>query len=293
MLVGVSGGRDSVVLLRSLVGAGFRNLVVAHLDHGLRGRASEGDATFVSRLAAAMGLPCVLCATNVGVRALEGKLSVETAAREVRREFFREVAAAERCRLLALGHHGGDRAETVLFNALRGAGLDGLAAMRERSERDGLTVLRPLLGFTREEITAEAKTRGWAFREDRSNASRDAARNRIRHDLIAAASEVVGRDVRPALNRLARIAEADLEALEALTPDAGETVPLRKLAALPLALRRRWVRRWLIGRGVPGVDFDLVERVLAIADPLARSASVNLPGGGRARRRAGALFVGA
>ena len=125
-LVGVSGGRDSVALLHALVEAGFRRLIVCHLNHGLRGRAAAADARFVATLAARLGLECESEQVDVARLAKKMGQSLETAAREVRYAFFARVARRRRCRSLFLGHHAGDQVETFLFNLFRGSGRGGL-----------------------------------------------------------------------------------------------------------------------------------------------------------------------
>src|SRR6186713_3026575 len=111
-LVGVSGGRDSVALLHALSGRGYCKVVVCHLDHTLRGRASAADARFVEKLARAAGFAFVTARANVGRRAKETKQSLETAARNARYEFFAAVARRRRCRTIFTGHHADDLVET-------------------------------------------------------------------------------------------------------------------------------------------------------------------------------------
>ena len=121
-LIGVSGGRDSVALLHSLVDLGYKNLIVCHLDHQLRGRSSAADARFVEKLAAKYDVDLALGSTNVRALAAKKKMSIETAAREARYKFFAQVAKRRRCRTIFLAHHADDLVETFLINLFRGAG---------------------------------------------------------------------------------------------------------------------------------------------------------------------------
>ena len=132
-LIGVSGGRDSVVLLHWLTSLGYQKLIVCHLDHELRGRASQADARFVASRAAKLRLDCEIGRTDVRALAAQSKLSVETAARAARFAFFVRVARQKRCRTIFLGHHADDLVETALLNLLRGASPGGVAAMRSVS----------------------------------------------------------------------------------------------------------------------------------------------------------------
>src|SRR6266702_3054049 len=184
-LIGVSGWRDSVALLHWLIDLGYKKLVVCHLNHQLRGRSSDADARFVQKLAARYHLDLEIGSRNVGAIAAKKKLSIETAARAARYRFFAQVAKRRRCRTIFLAHHADDLVETFLINLLRGAGLTGLAAMRDVSTRRigavDLTIVRPLLSAWRSEIDAYVRAHWLKFREDASNKNLSPLRNRIRH----------------------------------------------------------------------------------------------------------------
>ncbi len=166
-LVGVSGGRDSVVLLHWLHSLGFQKLIVCHLDHRLRGRASAADARFVARLADSLGCQFTGGVADVRAVAKRQKRSLETAAREARFQFFAKVAKARRCRTIFLAHHADDLVETFLLNLFRGAGMTGLGGIREISRqrigRTELTIVRPLLGVWRSEIDDHVRRISIAF----------------------------------------------------------------------------------------------------------------------------------
>lgn len=288
-LVGVSGGRDSVALLHLLLDQGFKKLVVCHLNHSLRGRNSDADARFVERLATRHGLSFVLEKVNVRELAQAQRLSLETAAREVRFAFFQKVARRRRCTTLYLGHHADDQVETLLFNLCRGTGRAGLAAMRPRTERAGLTILRPLLGMWREEIDAFLRERKIKFREDASNTDDAHTRNRVRHQLIPTLEEQFGRALRRTLWRTAEILGAEEEWLSNQVSEPTAELRVDELRAMHIAMQRRTLHAWLVARGVAGVGFTEVENVRVLLD--AETAKVNLPGSKHARRRAGLLFI--
>lgn len=292
-----------MVLLDCLVAAGFRNLVVCHLDHRLRGRASTGDARFVEKLAGRLELPCVTATVAVRELAKCEGLSLETAARRARRSFFAETAKLERCARIFLAHHAEDQAETVLMNLARGCGLGGLAGMSRASRQsiDGrkLELLRPLLGVRRVEIDAWILERGLKFREDATNADADfGVRNAVRQRLLPMMDEIFGRDVAVSLGRLAGIAGEDAELIESHFADLlaladGEALAVEKLVALPPALRRRVILEWLRGRGVGDCGVAELRRVESLLElPIGEGpAKVNLPSGWHARRRAGLVFL--
>lgn len=297
-LVGVSGGADSVALLHLLVEAGFANLVVCHLDHGLRGRNSTGDARFSERLAGQLGLACESAKADVKRRMKEEGESMETAARNERHLFFAKCAVKHRCPRILLAHHADDQAETVLWNLLRGShGLKGMRARQELVTESGvmLELHRPLLELRRGDLVAWLEASGQKWREDASNATPVAVRNRLRNTALPLLAEISGRDAALALARGAADAE-DTEALETwaleqakvLDPQGRLHVPV--IRKLPLALQRIALRNFLREGGIGSIDRDLIERGLSLLD-VANPASVNLPGGGKLRRREGRLWI--
>jgi tRNA(Ile)-lysidine synthase len=297
-LIGVSGGRDSVALLHGLTNLGYRRLIVCHLDHRLRARSSAGDAKFVQTLATKLKLHCEVGRTDVGALARRSKQSIETAGRNARYEFFARVARRRRCRIIFLGHHADDLVETFLLNLFRGAGPSGLGGIRQIAtrRRDGveLTIVRPLLGTTREEIDAYLDERHLKFRDDPTNTMLDAFRNRVRHRIIPYIEKQLGRKVSGALRRAAIIAadeaewaESQVESLSIESPELG----VKELREQPRALQRRTIHRWLQSRDIEDLNFETIERVRALLDPDAREAKTNLPRDRHARRRAGKLFI--
>ena len=297
-LIGVSGGRDSVALLHQLVQLGYRRLIVCHLDHQLRGRASKADGAFVRRLAKQHKLEVEVGSAAVKALAARSKQSIETAGRAARYEFFAGVARRRRCRTLLLAHHADDLVETFLLNLFRGAGPVGFGGMRELASRRvagvELQIVRPLLGVWREEIGAYVKEHRLEFREDSTNETLEPVRNRMRRRIIPYIEKQLGRNVRRSLWRAAVIAADEAEWLTTLsdTADAeGEKLSVKSLRAQPPALQRRTIQRWLQSREVPDLDFEAIERVRALVDPDSTSAKTNLPRDRHARRRAGEIFI--
>ena len=297
-LVGVSGGADSVALLHLLVNAGFRNLVVCHLDHRLRGRASTEDAKFVRRLADSLGLPCEIGAVDVAARKKISQQSMETEARAARHEFFAGCACKFSCPRIILAHHADDQAETVLWNLLRGSkGLKGMRAEQEMTTEAGvkLRLIRPLLGVRRAELVVWLKSQRQSWREDASNAEPVAVRNRLRNEGFPMLAEIAGRDVVSAFVRGAADSE-ETEALEnwaleqAKVIDPQGRLHLPVLRTLPVALQRIALWRFLQDHGVRSLDRDLIDRGLALLE-VKNPAVINLPGGGKLRRREGRLSV--
>ena len=297
-LIGVSGGRDSVALLHWLVECGYNKLIVCHLNHRLRGRSSRADAIFVQKLAAKYDVDLALGAIDVRALAVRTKQSIETAARDARYKFFAQVAKRRCCRTIFLGHHADDLVETFLINLFRGAGPGGLSAMRAVSIRKidnvKLQIVRPLLGVSRERINGYVRKYRLKFREDASNKNLAPLRNRIRHRIIPEIEKQLGRNVRGTIWRAATIAAEEEKFFEALLPDKLSkltALAVKPLRAMPIAVQRRMLHEWLRARDVPGLSFDLVERVRALLDLSNRAAKTNLPQDRHVRRRAGQIFI--
>ncbi len=295
-LVGVSGGRDSVALLHLLFERADRKLIVCHLDHGLRGRAARDDARFVARLAASLKLPCVTERVDVAALATERGISVETAAREARHDFFARVGRRERVTTLFLAHHADDQVETFLFHLLRGAGPAGLAGMRPVSKRGALTLIRPLLAVWRRELDAWIEERGLRWREDASNTDDAHTRNRIRLSLLPALARELGREVKPAIWRAADLLGAEEEWMQSTLHSEINALPVelrvKSICVAPLAKQRRLLRAWLEQRGI-SAGYAEVEAVRSLLDPDAEGhpAKINLPFDRHVRRRAGRIWL--
>jgi tRNA(Ile)-lysidine synthase len=226
-VVALSGGCDSVVLLhllhRNAADLGL-HLTAAHLDHAMRPESAE-DATWVADLCADWGVPLL-------TRRLETPPTSEDSARRARHAFLREVAREDHARWVAMGHHADDQAETVLFRALRGTGLEGLSGMPAVT-RGG--IVRPLLPFWRREIEAYAREHGLHWRTDATNRSLEPARNRIRHELIPLAEGSFAPAARLNLVRLAALAREAEGALSESVRRAEEELVTTEEGAFLLA----------------------------------------------------------
>ncbi len=191
VVVGVSGGPDSLALLHILRGLAPElgiSLHVAHLNHGLRGAESDADGEFVSAVAREWGLPATVETRRVTEYACSHHLSTEAAARAVRYAFLAEVAARQSARVVAVGHSADDQVETVLMHFLRGTGLAGLRGMQHKAvlpdDRGEIELVRPLLDVTRQEIEAYCAEHGLTPRLDSSNLDMNIFRNRLRREVI-------------------------------------------------------------------------------------------------------------
>jgi tRNA(Ile)-lysidine synthase len=238
VVVAVSGGADSTVLLHALSRAAPRlglELVAAHLDHGLR-RESRGDARAVAALCAELGVPLVTERTPAGL----GRS--EDAARRSRYRFLERTAKRAGAATIALGHTADDQVETVLLHLLRGSGLEGLAAM---SLREGLK-FRPILGLWRVDIEAHCRRHGLSPIEDGTNHDRRFLRNRVRYELLPELESYNPR-IKRSLLRLADAARDEHAAVTGLAAAWLEAHPRsrsrRALAGQPDAVRVEVLRR--------------------------------------------------
>lgn len=292
-LVGVSGGRDSIVLLHWLVWLGYRRLIVCHFDHRLRGPAGKADARFVAGLAGRSGLEFEGGSAEIARLAAERRQSIETTGRAERLAFFQQVGKRRRCLTILLAHQADDQVETFLLRLLRGAGGRGLGAMRPSSRYRALTIVRPLLGVWRTEIDEYVQRHRLKFREDATNQDLELRRNRMRKLIIPFLEQQLGRSLRETIRRTATILAEEDDFLESTIPiglTKSKELAVPAMRALAPALQRRLIRNWLATREIPDVGFAVIEAVrqLLIANA---PAKVNLAGNRHVRRRAGKIFL--
>ncbi|MDI6759727.1 MAG: tRNA lysidine(34) synthetase TilS [Candidatus Brocadiaceae bacterium] len=215
-VVAVSGGPDSVALLRLLHDLDTLPLHVAHLNHMLRGEESEGDERFVQGLASGLGLGFTTKRVDVRQEAAREKCAIEEAARRARYSFFEGLARELGMKVVAVGHTADDNAETVLHRIIRGTGLTGLAGMRpvrEISRGSGIRLIRPLLSTWRQEVLDYLREKEVGYRIDSSNLQAGYLRNRIRLELLPLLGEYNPR-VKESLVRLAETAGKEYAILE-------------------------------------------------------------------------------
>ncbi|MEB2287092.1 MAG: tRNA lysidine(34) synthetase TilS [Anaerolineae bacterium] len=319
VVVGVSGGADSLVLLHALLTLRERlgiALYVATLDHGLRGAAGAADADFVRRTALGWELPVAVGRADVARIARARRLGVEEAARQARYTFLLRVARQVGAARVAVGHQRDDQAETVLMHLLRGSGLSGLRGMLPATPlsdyhllEDAVIVcdppldnlpaapdawpvlIRPLLDLSRREIDEYIAAQGLVPRLDATNQDTTYFRNRLRHEVLPLL-ETLNPGVRGVLARTADVLRADADLVRA----AGEAAlarALRGMAAdslaldraiwdgLPLSSKRQIIRVavWRLRPALRDVTFEHVERALAVADSGRVGARATLPGG--------------
>jgi tRNA(Ile)-lysidine synthase len=230
VVVGVSGGADSVALVHALHALhrspprGAGSLIVAHYNHGLRGESSDADAAFVRQLAEQLDLPFVGGGAD---GSLPAELSPrdENRLRQRRLDFLLATAHRWGARYVALAHTANDQSETVLHRILRGTGLTGLAGIpRVRRLSTATTLIRPLLSRSRSQILRYLKSLGQPFRHDHSNDDWRYTRNRLRHELLPHLASAYNPRIVAVLGRLAAQARAVEELIEPLVEALRERV---------------------------------------------------------------------
>lgn len=248
VVVGVSGGADSVALLHALHQLNIP-VTVAHLNHRLRGAESDADEQFVRELAKTLGLPVAVKSVEVQALANSGGLSLEMAARQARHAFFAEFGAAA---VVALAHHADDQVETFLLKLARGAGPDGLGGMPAARQVGPLRLIRPMLEIPRTEIIRWLQANGFTWRDDASNADPAFLRNRVRHTILPLLEQELNPGIRESIRRTMEILRAENAWMKQMQGNSQT-----------LAARRRRLRQWLFDHGAEDAGFEAVENILA------------------------------
>ena len=253
VLVAVSGGADSLALLYGLHALRAQlncKLHVVHLNHCLRTEA-DADAEFVQQHAARLELPCTIQRAEVSRLVKQWKLSVEAAGRKARYQFYESVCSEVSATKVALGHHQDDIAETVLMNLIRGSGATGLKGIRPVRN---MKFIRPLVGFTRQNIETFLVSIDIVPRQDATNTDTDYLRNRIRVELIPQLARDYNPNIKTGLNRTADVLSAESEYLDTAAQAAFETCRIQgpdknivlnrvKFRQYHTALQRRMLRQ--------------------------------------------------
>lgn len=281
VVVGVSGGADSVALLSLLCALREEyalHLTVCHINHNLRGAESLRDEQFVRALCTRLGVECRVCSEDVAALAQRQGLSVEEAARGLRYRFFAETAGEGA--KIATAHTAGDNAETMLLNLTRGSGLRGLCGIPP--VRDN--IIRPLIACTRAETEGWCRQNGLDWMEDSTNAADDYTRNRLRHHVVPVLRQQNPR-LDEALAETAARLRRDADLLDALAAQAAQ-----QLSAPDGSLDRAG----FLARPRPLQDRILLGLMSGHAQPNARLAGLCLAlarrGGGSQQLAEGVFF---
>jgi tRNA(Ile)-lysidine synthase len=299
VLIGVSGGPDSIALLHILVQLApiwELTIGIAHLNHCLRGTESDRDADFVTDVAARLSLPCYNQAINIRNDPAFRKLSLEAAARQVRYDFFDRIRRQNGYHKIALGHHRDDNAELMLMFLFRGSGPRGFSGIPPVREGG---IVRPLISTDRNELVAFLNENAITYRVDKSNRDMRFLRNRIRHETIPYIQACCNPGIVETLNRFSRIVRSEDQWLNEIIQPIYEKVlvssdkhlvvlAIPSLTALPEAVQRRVIRTAIvrIKGDLLRISFSHIEaaRELAEHEHQQYPAQLSLPDGIRIQR---------
>lgn len=309
VVAAVSGGADSTALLRALVALHpnpSAHLVAAHVNHRLRGAESDADEAFVRDVCQSLAVPCEVARLTAETCSHPKGQGLEATARQARYECLTKIAEAHGARYLATAHTADDQVETVLHRILRGTGLHGLAGIpRARALTPCMSLIRPMLPFTRREVREFLASLEQDFREDTSNRDRRFTRNRLRHQLIPYLIRRFNPRVDQALLRLAGLAGETQAVMDQLVEQLAQ-ISTVKLAsnriridceqlthANPLLIQNLFINIWK-SQAWPLRDMGLPQwqQLAEMAQsPPPSKTSITFPGGIQAERRGTVLLL--
>ncbi len=255
VVAAISGGADSVAMLYAFHALDIP-VTVAHLNHRLRGAESDADEAFVQGLADELGFPFFRATADVRNLSATSGLSIEMAARRARHDFFAGFDDAT----IALAHHADDQVETFLLRLARGAGPVGLGGMPFVQSLQGLRIIRPMLELHRSEIIQWLEQNEWAWRTDASNQDEQYLRNRVRHTILPLLENELNPNIRHAVLRAMDILREESGWMENLLGDTALD------PNLPLAAKRRLLRRWLFDNGATEASYDAVGKIISLME---------------------------
>ena len=303
VLVGISGGPDSVALLHllwSLKEDMSFSLVAAHLNHRLRGKESDGDEEFVRQMTTKLGVRLITESVEVGKVAEKESLNLEDAARRERYRFLLRTAKTLSLSKIAVGHTRSDQAETFLLRLLRGSGMRGLASIYP--VKDGI-IIRPLIETSREEVIAYLAENNLGYRVDSSNYDLSFQRNYLRGVLLPLLEKNVSKNIKEILSRTAKVLREEDDFLNSHTThlfsklarieDRRVIFDISQLREQHLAIRRRLLREGIahLKGDTLGLTFNHGEEVLQLLDEGKRGRRISLPDKVIVERRGGELII--
>lgn len=251
LILGVSGGADSVFLLYALFKLGYTNLIITNIDHKLRENSFQ-DTLFVENIAKKLGLEFRSKSIDIKKLAKAQKLGIEEAGRFARYRFWQDLSLELKVKKLVLAHNADDQAETVFMAFLRGTGLNGLKGIDLKAKLNDLAIIRPMLSFYKKDILSYLKANKIKFRQDETNLENIYFRNKLRLEILPIL-EKLNPNLKETLLRLANLIKADENYLNIQAHKLSKTVFLKQKKKaimldryafynLDLAMQRRVLR---------------------------------------------------
>jgi tRNA(Ile)-lysidine synthase len=288
VLLAVSGGLDSVALVAVMSKLADIQIVIAHVNHNLRGKQSDADQQFVSDLAEKLGIKMVIESVDVTGFAERNALSIETAARQLRTEAMCRSASKTGCDAIATGHHKDDNAETIVHRLMRGTGFKGLGGIKPERILNGTVFISPMLCVRRKEIEDYAKQNQLKWRQDHTNEDCTITRNKIRHLLLGELKKTYKGELADDLEmlsekcrRLYEKIERQVESLDAMRKGpTAVSIAIDKLNAQHKLVQVEIVRQALeaAGCGLRDITAEHYDRVIGLCHG-AGGRKIQLPGG--------------
>lgn len=249
ILVGLSGGPDSIFLLYFLINNFKNKIVIAHINHKLRGVDSDLDEKFVRKVSQKLKIPLYVKREDVKKLSKENKKSIEECGREVRFSFFKKILQVENLTKIALGHNLDDNIETILSNFIKGSGTKGLTGISEKIDN----LIHPLINIKKEDILNYFKLNKIEYRIDKTNLENNYLRNKIRNYLIPIIEKEFNKKFKERVSSLSNILKVENELIENLVNEVDNKVlkfdddfikiDLKKFINLHLSLKRRLIRK--------------------------------------------------
>lgn len=296
-VLAVSGGADSLALADAALDV-FNsvkgNLLICHVEHGIRGAEALADAELVRRFCAERGATFLCCHVDALTYAKDKGLSLEDAARRLRYEKLGLACQDFGAEAVVTAHQADDQAETVLWKLLRGAGTDGLSGMQTRTKQGKLTLVRPLLTLSRADIEAYCEAKGLKYCQDSTNEDLQYTRNRIRRELLPYLEKNFNSAIKETLTREASLLSETEECLEMLTQQLlqdselcewqkdAAVVAAKRLMVQPKALRKRILREIYFRLGGTELSYERTEALAKLCENATGGKLIQLPGGIRA-----------
>ncbi len=306
VLVGLSGGMDSVVLLYSLLALKDEyslDIIIAHLDHEFRGKESKEDRIFCEDLARNLNLEIVSEEIDVPKIAKEKGISPEEAARFERYDFFKRECKKRNIKYIAVAHNKDDQAETVLMRILRGSGMSGLGAMNPVKDIEDFIILRPLIEVTRKEIEYYVKENKLKFRHDSSNDKTIFTRNKVRKELLPYLEKNFNSNVKEVLSNMAENLRLENEFLEKFSnrkfksvskiQNGTVSIDIKKFKRQPEAVRKRILRSALkhVKGDLRRFTYQHWKEIQDLIDSRPTNSRVDLPLGINATKEKKLIFI--
>lgn len=278
VVIGVSGGHDSMALLyvlKSLKSEFNFEIIIAHINHGVRGKEADNDEEYVEKIAKSLDIPFYSFKANMDEYAKIHKLTSEEAGREIRYEFFRNILKKERANKIAVAHNKDDQAETLLMRFMRGTGVDGLRGMEFKTRE----VIRPILNINRSEIEEYCMELEITPRLDKTNLMPIYGRNKVRLELIPFIKNTFNNGIINTLFRTSEIMKTDSDFLNEYTEEKFKdsikesrkirlVLDIEKVKSLHIAIKTRVIRRSIeeINSNLKGIERKHIIDIIQLID---------------------------